>query len=669
MKNGAKFINPKYRPDIDGLRAVAVSSVVAYHVSPSYIKGGFTGVDVFFVISGFLISTIIFDNVKRGSFSFKIFYARRVKRIAPALLTVLSATLAIGWYCLLPGEYAQLGKHTAAAALFFPNLALLAESGYFDAASQIKPLLHLWSLGVEEQFYMFWPFLLWVTFSRKWNSLRVTWLLISASFILNLVIARTYEAADFYLPATRLWELLIGALLANRNYNNHQFILSTRKCLESFLRKSFSMSVSSRRETVLNNVESILGLTLILLGLCIIDRSRHYPFTWALLPTVGAALLISAGPGAILNRVFLSNRVFVWIGLISYPLYLWHWPLLAFVRIAYGGEPPASLLLLAVVFSIALSALTYLCVERPIRFGRQHLGATLGLILMLLSVALIGLCIEIEGGAAFRWGKNAIVFEKIAAAKGEWEYPATMRSIKYEGRSYYYEGVSTTTTLFIGDSNVEQYYSRVDELIRNYPSAYNSVVFSTAGGCLPIEGASHAEKHQHCDGLMSSSLDFIRDHNEIKTVVVAAAWNSYLKPIYGSREYEGLLRSLASYIVKLKKDNKDVYVILNIPAGNELDPAYIARRGVSHYHPIITIRSGGISLKSLEASFGDISRDMRMVAEGAGAVVLNPLNYLCQDGVCSGVDSVGDPIYRDSDHLRPKFVRKHITYIDQTLLR
>ena len=206
--------HPKYRPDIDGLRAVAVLSVVAFHAFPEWIKGGFIGVDVFFVISGFLISTIIFENLDRGTFSFAEFYARRIKRIFPALIFVLSACLIFGWLSLLPEELNQLGKHILGGAGFVSNLVLWSESGYFDNSAETKPLLHLWSLGIEEQFYIVWPFLVWAAWKRKLNLFYVTLSLLVASFASNIWLIQANPVATFYSPLTRFWELLCGSLLA-----------------------------------------------------------------------------------------------------------------------------------------------------------------------------------------------------------------------------------------------------------------------------------------------------------------------------------------------------------------------------------------------------------------------------------------------------------------------
>ena len=210
----AHLSHSKYRPDIDGLRAIAVLSVVAFHAFPSWIRGGFIGVDVFFVISGYLISTIIFENLDKGTFSFSEFYSRRIRRIFPALLLVLIACFAFGWFALLADEYKQLGKHIAAGAGFISNFILWNESGYFDNSADAKPLLHLWSLGIEEQFYIVWPLLLWFVWKRKFNLLTITIVLAVASFILNLKGVKQDMVATFYSPQPRFWELLCGSLLA-----------------------------------------------------------------------------------------------------------------------------------------------------------------------------------------------------------------------------------------------------------------------------------------------------------------------------------------------------------------------------------------------------------------------------------------------------------------------
>jgi peptidoglycan/LPS O-acetylase OafA/YrhL len=205
---------PKYRADIDGLRAIAVLSVVGFHAFPHLIRGGLIGVDIFFVISGFLISTIVFDSLDRKCFSFAEFYSRRIRRIFPALIVVLIASCAFGWFALLADEYKQLGKHIAAGAAFVSNFVFWNESGYFDNAAASKPLLHLWSLGVEEQFYLVWPLLLWVAWQKRFNLLIIAVLVAVISFALNAQGIGKDAVATFYSPQTRFWELMVGSMLA-----------------------------------------------------------------------------------------------------------------------------------------------------------------------------------------------------------------------------------------------------------------------------------------------------------------------------------------------------------------------------------------------------------------------------------------------------------------------
>lgn len=331
----------KYRPDIDGLRAIAVLSVIAYHFFPRKLASGFIGVDVFFVISGFLISTIVFSNLERGDFSIRSFYDRRIRRIFPALLVVLAALLVFGYFTFLADEYAAAGKHVAGGAGFVSNLVLYRESGYFDAAAETKPLLHLWSLGIEEQFYIVWPLLLAFVSRRKWSFLPITLAIAAGSFAANLYFLRSSSAAAFYLPFTRFWELMIGGVLAYVS-------LHRRDLLERH-----------------GEVRAWLGLALLAGGLAVIDRTKAFPGYWALLPTVGTFLLISAGPSTWLNKHVLSLRPLVWVGLISYPLYLWHWPLLVAYRILGFHLKAASVLLIVAAF--VLSFLTYRLIEKPLR--------------------------------------------------------------------------------------------------------------------------------------------------------------------------------------------------------------------------------------------------------------------------------------------------------------
>jgi peptidoglycan/LPS O-acetylase OafA/YrhL len=376
VKQHQNLTRPKYRADIDGLRAISVLSVIGFHAFPFFVKDGFVGVDIFFVISGFLISTIIFENLARDSFSFLEFYRRRIKRIFPALVVVLTACMIIGWFELLPDEYQQLGQHVATGAGFVSNFQLWRENGYFDAGAETKPLLHLWSLGIEEQFYLVWPVLLWLAWKQKINLLLTITTIVAVSFGLNVWLVRNDAAASFYSPETRFWELLIGSALAYGAVFEPE---------------------TMQRLTLHPNIQAWLGVGLLIACFLLVTRSSAFPGWWALLPTLGGALLISAGSKAWFNRKVLSNPVLVWFGCISFPLYLWHWPLLSFLRI--NQFDPNHLLRIAVVaLSIVLAWATYQLVERPIRFGKLRDQPAYALSAALILVGSSGYLIMLQKG-------------------------------------------------------------------------------------------------------------------------------------------------------------------------------------------------------------------------------------------------------------------------------
>ncbi|MEZ1321561.1 acyltransferase family protein [Pseudomonas fluorescens] len=341
-----------YRADIDGLRALAVLAVVLYHAFPTLLPGGFTGVDVFFVISGYLISGNIYKELSGKGFSFVDFYRRRIRRIFPALVLVLASCLAFGWIALYPGEYQALGKHAALGAGFVSNIGFFLESGYFDVSAITKPLLHLWSLGVEEQFYIVWPVVAILLWRRAFVVGAV--LLAAAAFIASIVVITGDQPAAFYLPHLRFWELAVGALLA---------YAARLRQFPPFL--------------------SWVGLVVIAAGYALVPDGAAFPGYWALLPVIGAALVIAGRNGV------LSAKPLVFIGLVSFPFYLWHWPLLSFAHIVLGSEPSVWIRVELVVAAFLLACLTYYLVERPLRFARNR-AVTAGLVIAMASTGLAG---------------------------------------------------------------------------------------------------------------------------------------------------------------------------------------------------------------------------------------------------------------------------------------
>lgn len=664
-------VHQKYRPDIDGLRAVAVLSVVVYHAFPSWLKGGFVGVDIFFVISGFLISSIIFNNLKRDSFSFYDFYSRRIRRIFPALLVVLISCYAFGWFALLADEYKQLGKHIAAGAGFISNFVLWDESGYFDAAAETKPLLHLWSLGIEEQFYIVWPLLLWVAWKNKFNLFTISLVLFFVSFSLNLSKYRVDGVADFYSPQTRFWELLAGSLLAYITHHNLQVTARIKGRLDSWLGKIFYPHPPEVKRATIRDAQSLFGALLIALSLALITKEKHFPGIWAILPVLGAVCIIAADSNSWFNRNFLSNRIVVWFGIISFPLYLWHWPLLSFARIIEGDIPDRSIRIAAVLLSVALAWLTYKLVEHPLRFGgRDKLKVSLLLFMMAL-LGYIGYNTYQRNGLNFRVEQ----FNNISTAAGEWDYPGALSSEKFNGIDFFIQNSKVKkSTIFIGDSNIEQFYPRVAELIKTSPEKINTVIFKTGGGCFPVPGMKYDQPHSHCENLMRDALYLATNKEGIENVVIGAQWNGYLSSgyglaqsiEYGSDSYYTALSNLSSFIRELISQKKKVFVVLNIPTGNELDPKYIVQRRLEYFPNMFRLRDGGIDSASLANKYGLIQSDLTHAASQAAAMVIKPIDYLCNER-CNSLDASGAPIYKDGAHLRPTFVRKHANFIDQTV--
>ena len=644
-----------YRPDIDGLRAVAVLAVVIYHAFPSALPGGFSGVDIFFVISGYLISGILFKSLAQEELSFSGFYARRIRRLFPALVVALFLTLAVGYYYLLSDEFEQLGKYVAASCVFIQNIVFLNESGYFDKAADLKPLLHLWSLAVEEQFYIFFPPLLILLWRKKWP---ITWILAAfllISFFANLVMSVKDSAADFFLTPYRCWELMAGAMLAWRHFSKGQ-------------------------DTRFGNVYSIIGLLLITFSLIWLDKSNPYPGWRAVFPVTGTVLLIAAGPGQTINRWLLSNPISIWVGLISYPLYLFHWPALSFLRILKGEHPNSLSILLAVGLSFALAALTYYFVEKKIRYAKSRWTIPFLIAGFMLS-GVLGILI---------WQKkltprsSALGFDEHVQAALDMKYFKGVKPTCFSGPIWIHEVKKTGhQTLYIGDSHMQQCAPRIIELTKNGKSGDRGCVFFTLGGIIPIPNivGTYNSQPQPYDIFIPKMLELANESN-VDRIVIAANWCFYFN--WGAKKHEingfnlntneGLDAALSSFQGMLESfitTGKQVYVILNIATEDSFDPKLMIDRKLSgeiSITPRIYAVEGFRKIKGeMQITQGELVDRIKSLSEKAGAKVINPMDSLSKDGVCFRFID-GKPIYRDGSHLRASFVRDYATYLDETIL-
>jgi peptidoglycan/LPS O-acetylase OafA/YrhL len=574
-----KLSLPSYRAEIDGLRALAVLSVIAYHAFPEYARGGFTGVDVFFVISGYLISLILFKSLNGGSFSFADFYARRVRRIFPALAVVLAASYLFGWFFLFPSELAQLGKHIASSAGFVQNLTLWSESGYFDTSSSSKALLHLWSLGVEEQFYILWPVLLWLAWRRKLKVLAVILTVSIASFAFNLWMTQHDATGAFYLPLSRFWELLAGGALAWRVAQNEasQSDPGPQK-LESATR--------ARLRAFAPHLLSAFGLLLLLFAVWKTERGAGFPGAWATIPVLGAVSIIAAGPRAWINRYLLANPVIVWIGLISYPLYLWHWPLLSYARIIYGETPSLQARFLLIAIALILSWLTYQLIERPIRFNRRGISFVPALASIMVVVGLAGYLTFRLNGLSYRpVAQNALLQGYQWPPLKNWD-PKCGGIVQLKPDSYC--EISSTyppSVAIIGDSHANALF--------DYFSAYfgreqRGVINLGKGGCPAFLGVER--DNSSCPLVENTVIDYLVHHPEIRDVYIAGRFAATQSGIdFGERPNNSFYRiklvdhpsiqdrnaifktGLSSTLDRLTNARKNVTILLDLPELN-FDP-------------------------------------------------------------------------------------------------
>lgn len=499
--------HPKYRPDIDGLRTIAVMGVVLFHAFPSLLRGGFVGVDIFFVISGYLITTIINNSIRNKNFSILEFYSRRVNRIFPALILMLVTVIGFSWFVLLPSDLKALGKHTAGGMGFTQNIVLYTEAGYFDASAISKPLLHLWSLGVEEQFYLTLPILA-LALSLRPRYFHVAIVVIAlASFGNSLHNSYENPEAAFYLPASRAWELLIGGLIAVFYVRP---ILSVRLC----------------------NALSIVGTFLICASMIFIEEEMRFPGWVALAPTIGAGLIIMAGPAAIVNRIVLSSKPFVLIGLISFPLYLWHWPLLS---IAWLIDAPGRLVRLALVAAaIILSIATYRLVELPAKRCRRK--GRLSIVLLLAGTALMGSGMAIYKNDGLPGRESIKKYGEIDKSLA-WNYSKNELCEQTFGKPEYldewvfcYTNSKTPDVIIIGNSFANHLYPG----LANNPDMAGKGVLSI-GICDPAahtDWGTPANPKSPCASRKADLErafvdDLIKNTASIKTVIINAWWPAF----------------------------------------------------------------------------------------------------------------------------------------------
>lgn len=567
-----------YRPDIDGLRALAILLVIIFHAYPRFLRGGFIGVDIFFVISGYLITGIILKGLIQENFSLLEFYSRRIKRIFPALLTVLIFCLLSGWFILLSDEYQMLGKHIAAGAVYISNFVLESESGYFDTSAELKPLLHLWSLSIEEQFYLVFPLLLILAHRIYLNPFLIILTCLIGSFLLNINQIENIPNKVFFHPHTRAWELLIGSSIAYINlYLRPEFDRVTQKIL--------IYSSSADKDKSIANLFSWFGFILIIIAWIFFNNKKIlFPSGWALLPSLGAACIILAGEKAWFNRCILANKTAVFIGLISYPLYLWHWPLLSYLQIIEMDKPSSSLRFFVLLLSFILAWGTYQLIEKNFRY-RNHWATPTGLLISLFLVGAIGLQIYQQQGYSKRlptyvnWKAGEIGQKAWKNSKLITHQPCLDKYGDYVF-CLQQDSHQPTTAMLIGDSHANHLYPG----LINIPSVTGDNLFNLGvSSCLPFFNSPGKE----CRSPINKALEIAINTPSVKTVILSSysgsdilklltekatdqqtTWQKLISPINSSPEkniakiFQSTMRETFK---RLLKANKNVIFVLDIP--------------------------------------------------------------------------------------------------------
>lgn len=645
-------LHPNYRPDIDGLRAVAVLPVLMYHAFPRWMPSGFVGVDIFFVISGFLISTVIMGNLERARFSYLDFYSRRIRRIFPALAVMLIAVLAFGWISLFPVEFKALGKHVLGGATFISNFFLWNESGYFDTFAGSKPLLHLWSLGIEEQYYIFWPLILSIAWRNKRSLLLVIVSMGAASFFFSLFEIKVDPVATFYSPVTRVWELMLGSALAY----------------------VFTVGIGQRRTLggVIPMFSSVIGTLLLLTGFLLITDSKSFPGWWAILPTFGSLLLIAGGPGSWVNQWLLSNRWMVLVGKISYPLYIWHWPLLSFAQILYAGSPPPVVKIFLLLTAFILAWITYRFVERPIRSGGGMSSATMPLVAISAVIGLMGAFIYLEKGFTSRsivTYNRALLQETPFAANPPSQCPGMANDVISKNKlcTIYTAAVPAKTIVLWGDSSTGAWLPAFLDIGKQHNF---SIVNLSHPSCPPILAArktrfDYRESREYCqDGQMQRMAiqEIERLHPDL--IVVIAAWNSYSE--HTNREFitdrpdevadatstkRTLFARVPETLTALTEVSR-IVVFRSWPIMPTARNMKIARSlAIPGIEPTYTPNVGGPTVSRNE--FIEDSRNINSIFDHLGSPRLSffdPSTKICASGTCeSHVNGIN--YYSDTTHI------------------
>lgn len=621
-----------YRPDIDGLRAVAVLSVILFHIDKNLLPGGFVGVDIFFVISGYLISLHIFQELEIGQFSIVEFYRRRIKRIAPPMLLVVFLTLVIAQFILIPEDAERVAESALWSLLSLANVYfwLYQDTSYFAAASSELPLLHLWSLGVEEQFYILWPLLLMLVYRKL--SAKALMVFVAGTALASFMFGQLgYAHAPsfvYYMLPTRAGELLIGAAIAFATLNG----------------------IEQRLPEKATQLIALTGLSLVIASLLLLTEEMTFPGYLAIPPTLGAALLILAGhdakgwiPG------FLALKPVVWIGQVSYSAYLWHWPIIAFYRYGHaeiGIVPGASILAL----TFFLAWISYLLIESPARaskasairiFFTQYAIPTTIIGVLAVGAMLID-------GYGLRWKSEDYLarlngFRDQTRPAYQFDYVCQRQKINVADtqNERCVTGADTSSgprVILWGDSNAAHYVGTISAIAQKAGFRLRNIEL---GSCPPLlsDPAPYVVAKRLAD-CRSSAPAIAEAINTSDVVIISATWPDYQK------RSDRFLSDFFSTVRSLSESGKMVILLGKAP----IIAGYDRRcREKALSYPMLDCPPSS-AIANSEVSM--VNEQIRRFSEATANVAFFDVTpYLCKENTCSAFGSDGSPLYYDQSHL------------------
>ncbi|MHB2205440.1 acyltransferase family protein [Methylobacterium sp. CM6257] len=625
------------REDIDGLRAVAVCCVLLFHFFPSAFPGGFIGVDVFFVISGYVVSLSIIKDLDSEHFSATIFYSKRIRRLYPPLLATIFLSLAASWAIDLGSDFRHAAKDGLVALLYLTNMQLSAGTGYFEPSASTRVFLHLWSLAVEEQFYILWPLVLASVYRSNLRIIAPACVMM-ASFAAFCALGGEHTNFAFYALPTRAWQFMAGALLAQINRQRSSFL-----------------SFSDADNCLASSAIPVISTASILACGIMYSSGGSYAPLIALVPTLGAVSIISS-PKSIINRYLLSSASAVWLGSRSYAVYLWHWPVIVFYK-SYSGQNLSYLIGIALMVLTVLAAdVTFRFLEQPLRraaskrpkFVTRNLLAAQAALMLLALISWRGLIPEFSSDS-----------KMYSDALEDWTY---LDSLAVLG------GSKPDKILFFGDSYVQQIYPRMLRRSQETRGDHRTIVFSTMPGCAPVPAINRLSD-KYCADFVDKSFALAHG-TEFSLVIIGGSWLGFMsrgdyyrisdyskRPIdFWSSEGDFAFDALESQIASLTRSGKKVRLILEWPSSRKANPKFLYR----------TKGSNDISITMSEhvKRTAAINDRLRHIAQRAGATTIDPANFMCDSKECRFLNELGRPVFKDGSHINSSYARDSLYALD-----